>query len=232
MKISFWRRLLDLISPRLCFICGCRLAPSESILCVSCLLSLPYTRFWLSPLDNPMARLFWGKFPIEGAVALFFYEPHSEACNPIYDLKYHGSTEVGNELGSLLAHYCTEHGCLTGVDAIVPVPLTRRRQRHRGYNQSMEIARGISQLTGLPIYNKVLRRTNFKGSQTQKDTLQRMQNVEDAFLLTDAAAIRGKHLLLVDDVVTTGATISACARQLCLAGDVRISILSLGFVRH
>jgi ComF family protein len=179
-----------------------------------------------------MARLFWGKFPIEGAVALFFYEPHSEACNPIYDLKYHGCTEVGNELGSLLAHYCTEHGCLTGVDAIVPVPLTRRRQRHRGYNQSMEIARGISQLTGLPIYNKVLRRTVFKGSQTQKDAWQRMQNVEDAFLLTDAAAVRGKHLLLVDDVVTTGATVSACARQLCLAGDVRISILSLGFVRH
>lgn len=229
MKISFWRRLLDLVSPRTCDVCGRRLSVSESVLCACCLMEIPYTRFWKSPLDNPMARLFWGHFPIERAAALWFYEPHSELCNPIYNLKYHGYAETGVELGAMAANYCRGDGFFDGIDGIVAVPLAPKRQRLRGYNQSEKIAEGIRLVTGLPIYNKVLRRKVFKGSQTDKNVWQRKENVADAFELTDAETVRGKHLLIVDDVVTTGATITACAQQLCLAGDVRISVLSVGF---
>ena len=234
MTISFWRRLLDLLSPRTCVACGQRLTPSESVFCACCLTELPYTRFWLSPQDNPMARLFWGIIPIERAVALWFYEPHSESCNAIYDLKYRNSPTTGVELGVMVANYCSLNGSdfFDGIDAIVAVPLAPKRQRQRGYNQSQKIAEGVSQVTGIPIYNKVVRRTEFKSSQTHLTAWQRRDNVEDVFQLTDATAVHGKHLLLIDDVVTTGATVSSCARQLCQAGDVRISILSIGFVMH
>lgn len=232
MRISFWRRLLDLVSPRTCDVCGRRLTASESVLCACCLTEVPFTRFWQSPLDNPMARLFWGQFPVERAAALWFYEPHSELCSPIYNLKYHGYPETGVDLGVMAANYCRTAGFFDGIDAIVAVPLAPRRQRLRGYNQSLMIARGVSQVTGLPIYDKVVRRTVFKGSQTDKNAWQRRENVADAFCLTDEAAVVGKHLLLVDDVVTTGATITACARQLCRADGVRVSVLSIGFVAH
>lgn len=232
MTISFWRRLLDLVMPRACAICGRRLTPSESTICASCLTELPFTRQWLSAYDNQMARLFWGSFPIERAAALWYYAPHSECCNPIYNLKYHGSQETGIELGFMAANYYNTAGFFDGIDAIVPVPLAPNRQRQRGYNQSLMIAKGVQSATGLPIYNKVVRRTHFKGSQTQKNTWQRQENVADVFMLTDAATISGKHLLIVDDVVTTGATVNACAQQLCHAGDVRISVLALGFAKH
>ncbi|MBQ3632471.1 MAG: ComF family protein [Prevotella sp.] len=232
MTISFWRRLLDIVMPRTCAICGRRLTPSESIICASCLTELPFTRQWLSADDNHMARLFWGVFPIERAAALWYYAPHSESSNPIYNLKYHGSQETGVELGMMAANYYSTAGFFDGIDAIVPVPLAPKRQRQRGYNQSLMIAKGVQSVTGLPIYNKVVRRTHFKGSQTQKNTWQRQENVADVFMLTDAATITGKHLLIVDDVVTTGATVSACAQQLCRASDVRISVLALGFTVH
>lgn len=229
MTISFWRRLLDLVSPRTCDACGRRLTVSESVLCACCLSEIPFTRYWQSPLDNPMARLFWGHFPIERAAALWFYEPHSELCNPIYNLKYHGHPETGVELGIMTANYFSTADFSDGIDAIVAVPIAPERQRLRGYNQSMKIAEGVQQVTGLPIYNKVLQRAVFNGSQTNKNVWQRQENVAAAFKLTDADAVHGKHLLIVDDVVTTGATVTACAQQLCLAGDVRISVLSVGF---
>ena len=109
--------------------------------------------------------------------------------------------------------------------------MAKKRQHQRGYNQSEEIAQGISEITGLPIYNKVVRRNSFKGSQTNKGRWDRQENVEHVFELLDAQAVSNKHLLLIDDVVTTGATCIACAKALCQSGNVRISILSLGFAK-
>jgi ComF family protein len=110
--------------------------------------------------------------------------------------------------------------------------LAKKRQRQRGYNQSLEIARGISEITNLPIYNKVVRRNVFEGSQTNKGRWERNENVEKVFEMTDETAIHGKHLLIIDDVVTTGATVIACAKELCKAGNVKISVLSLGFAKN
>jgi len=134
-------------------------------------------------------------------------------------------------MGRMMAREIAAAGFFDGVDAIVPVPLARKRLRQRGYNQSMEIARGVSEITGLPIWNQVVIRTIFTGSQTQKDRWERNENVEKVFELADEAKVSGKHLLLVDDVVTTGATIVACARKLCEAGGVKVSILSLGYAK-
>ena len=229
--ISFWTRLLDLISPRLCVVCGQRLAVSEETLCSKCNLHLPRTGFASNPYENLMAKTFWGQIPLERAAALFYYEPHAETANIIYELKYKHHPEAGLTMGRMTARELQRSGFFEGIDAIVPVPLARKREHQRGYNQSLEIARGVSQITGLPILNKVVRRTAFEGSQTQKSRQERNENVEKVFELADGDSISGKHLLVVDDVVTTGATVIACGKQLTKAGGVRLSVLSLGFTK-
>lgn len=231
MKPSFLTKVLDFVSPRLCVICGRRLLPSQPLLCSHCTLHLPVTNYYLSPLDNPMARLFWGLFPIERASALFFYEPKASTRELIYDLKYRGFPMIGEEMGALIARRYQPAGFFEGVDAIIPVPLTRRRRWQRGYNQSEMLARGIREVTGLPILTDVLKRTSFKGSQTKKNQWERRENVDGVFRLVRQDDIRGKHILLIDDIITTGATIVACADELCKAGDVKISVLSLGLTK-
>ena len=230
--ISFWHRVLDLISPRLCVVCGQRLTVSEEIICSKCNLHLPRTGFQQDPYENEMAKLFWHQIPIERATALFYYEAHSETANILYELKYKSHPEIGEVMGRLVAKELQPSGFFDGIDGIVPIPLAKKRQRQRGYNQSLEIARGISEITNLPIYNKVVRRNVFEGSQTNKGRWERNENVEKVFEMTDETAIHGKHLLIIDDVVTTGATVIACAKELCKASNVKISVLSLGFAKN
>lgn len=229
--ISFWHRVLDLISPRLCVVCGQRLTVSEEIICSKCNFHLPRTGFQQDPYENEMAKLFWHQIPIERATALFYYEAHSETANILYELKYKSHPEIGEVMGRLVAKELQPSGFFDGIDGIVPIPLAKKRQRQRGYNQSLEIARGISEITCLPIQNKVVKRNAFEGSQTNKGRWERNENVEGVFELRDATAIQGKHLLIVDDVVTTGATILACAQELCKAGNVKVSVLAIGFAK-
>ena len=229
--ISFWSRLLDLISPRMCVVCGRRLSISEEVICGKCNLHLPRTGFQQDPYQNIMAKMFWGQIPIERATALIYYEPHAETANILYELKYKNHPEIGEVMGRLMARELQMSHFFEGIDAIIPVPLAKKRERQRGYNQSHELAKGISEITGLPIYNKVVRRTVFEGSQTSLGRWERNENVEQVFELKDAATIQGKHLLIVDDVVTTGATVLACAKELCKAGNVKVSVIALGFAK-
>ena len=231
MKISFWSRLLDLISPRLCVVCGNRLAVTEETLCSKCYLHLPCTDFGHNLYENVMAKLFWGQIAIEKATALFYYEPHTETANILYELKYKNHPEIGVVMGRMMAKELKNSGLFDDIDDIVPVPLAKKRERQRGYNQSTELAKGVSEVTGLPIANHIVRRTKFVGSQTQRGRWERNENVENVFELIDGNNISGKHLLLIDDVVTTGATIVACAKEMQKASHVKISVLALGFAK-
>ena len=229
--ISFFSRVLDLISPRACTICGRRLTPTEQVLCIVCNRHLPRTHYEDDAYDNEMAKQFWGRIPIERCAALFYYEAQSEVSRMIYALKYGYHPEIGEQLGCMVAKTFQTKNFFEAIDLILPVPLTRIRERQRGYNQSMEIAKGVSQVTGIPIAKNIVKRLKFGDSQTHKGRLERAENVENAFELIDGKEIRGKHLLLIDDIVTTGATICACGKTLKQAGDIRISVLSLGFVK-
>ena len=220
--------LLDFISPRACRICGKRLSTAEQEICTVCNMHLPRTGYAESPLDNNMARRFWGRFNIERAAALFFYEAHSAPARLIHDLKYHGKEELGEWLGRTAAEEFDDHGFFEGIDIIAPVPITWKRRWKRGYNQSVAIARGVSEVTGLPVREKVLKRTHFSHSQTQLSVSERMENVEDAFRIRQHGGIEGKHILLIDDIVTTGATASACATELQKAGAGKVSVMSIG----
>jgi len=168
---------------------------------------------------------------MERAAALFYYEPRSAVNQLVYDMKYRSMPEIGEALGTMAAQQFEQELFFEDVDAIIPMPITRRRQWQRGYNQSMEIARGISRISSLPIYNNVVRRVSFHQSQTTQQGQERLHNVEHAFRLEHPEMIAGQHLLIVDDIVTTGATVIACGRELAKARDVRISVLSLGLTR-
>ena len=231
MKASLLTELFDTIAPRRCAVCGQRLAPEETLVCVACDMRIEETRFWLSPRDNTMTRLFWGQFPIEKASAWFYFHPHSAPGKMIYDLKYHGQPLLGEDIGEQMGLRHRQHHFFDDIDAIVPMPITRRRAWHRGYNQSEMIARGLSTATRLPVYRDVIKRTLFAASQTHQSAWERRENVENVFQLRDAERIRGKHLLIVDDVVTTGATVIACAKEMAKADSIKISILSVGFTK-
>ena len=224
-------RILDFISPRLCVVCGQRLAPTERSLCSVCLFHLPRTDFHQKPLDNPMAQLFWGLAPIEKAAALFYYHPHSETAQLVYRLKYNNRPDIGEDMGRVMACEFQATDFFSDIDVLLPVPLASKRLRQRGYNQSEQLAIGISDITHLPIVSKVLRRKHFQQSQTTLNRWQRQENVTDTFQLKEEHLLQGKHVLLIDDICTTGATLIACANVLKDIEDIRISVLTLGFTK-
>ena len=226
------RAILDLVAPRACPVCGCRLAVGEKAICTSCNMMLPRTDFAEHALNNNMAQLFWGRIKrIQRAAAWIYYEPQTEVDHLLFALKYRNHPEYGEYLGNIMANEMKNHGFFDGIDCILPIPLAKARQRKRGYNQSEELARGIALATGLPIVTNAVKRITFDKSQTRLNRQQRMENVENTFVCTHNHDIdlQGKHLLLVDDVVTTGATIAACAQELLPYQYAGISILSLGF---
>ena len=229
--ISFWQRLLNLMAPEACAVCGARLSAEEKVMCASCNLHLPRTGFSAHAYDNLMARRFWGRIPIERAAALFYYEAGSEVSEIIRRLKYRDRPEIGTVMGHMAAEEFAIDGFFDGVDAIIPIPLERKRQHQRGYNQSMEIARGVAEVTHLPILAHVVRRKSFAGSQTHKSLRERMENVEGVFEAVDASGIEGRHLLFIDDIVTSGATVCSCVETLTALHDIKVSVMSLGVVR-
>ena len=230
--MPFWRRMfrsvLDLVSPRGCLMCGDRLSISERLLCTSCNMEIERTGEHLKPYDNVSARLFWGKLPIERCAAYLMYHPHSDFAQVIYDLKYRGHYEIGEELGLAMAREYSGSGFFDGIDMIVPMPLHPRRERERGYNQCREIAMALSHATRIPMRDDVVVRCRNTVSQTTLDHADRADNVNNAFALAKPDAVRGRHVLLVDDIVTTGSTLSACGSAVAKADGVRISIATVG----
>ena len=216
-------RILDFISPRLCVVCGQRLAPTERSLCGVCLFHLPRTNFHLKPLDNPMAQLFWVLSPVEKAAALFYYHPHAEMAQMVYRLKYNNRPDIGEDMGRVMASELQQSDFFSDIDVLLPVPLSSKRLRQRGYNQSEMLARGVS--------DKALCRKEFHQSQTKLTRWQRQENVADTFHLVDDSRLKGRHVLLIDDVCTTGATLIACANALKDVEGIRISVLTLGFTK-
>ena len=219
--------LLDFFFPRMCPVCGNRLELDEHPLCLRCNMDMPRTMFWEHPYDNPLARMYWGKIPVEKAAAYFYFVPKAGTAQMVYGAKYHGRGNIAIELGEMLADEMK--GFFDDFDCIVPVPVTIKRKMKRGYNQSDMIAQGISNVTGIPIERHTVIRRHFDKSQTHLTRDERIQNVDDVFVLKDADSVKGKHVLLVDDVITTGATTISCAKQILKAENVKISILSLGF---
>ncbi len=229
MRISFLHRVFDLIAPRSCSVCERRLAPEEEYICARCRLHLPRTDHLLHPYDNELAKVFWGRVKsIEKAVAYLYHQAGSQSSYPIYTMKYFHRPEIGRHLGQVMAKEMSAAAFFDDIDLIIPVPLAPNRQRERGYNQSEMIARGIAEVCGKPLVIDALRRRNFTESQTSKDRWERNENVAHVFSLHHCDKLCCTHILLVDDIVTTGATICACANLLEQVEGVKISVAAVG----
>ena len=164
--------------------------------------------------------------------SFFHYTPHSPHSRILFELKYHNHPEVGKTMGRMMAEELKATNFFNGIDLIVPIPLSRKKERQRGYNQSDWIAWGISEATGIPTDTTSVVRTKSNPSQTTLDHRQRRENVRDIFAVRHPGNLEGRHILLVDDVITTGATMLSCAEAIARACRVRFSVLSLAWAGH
>ena len=220
---SFW----SLLFPRCCVVCGSPLSRGEECLCTCWHLNLPRTGFHLRK-DNPVECLFWGRIPgLKRASSFLFYRKGSDFRRILHLLKYGGYKELGEVMGRYMSAELSSGEFFDGVDMIIPVPLHRKKQKLRGYNQSEWIARGIASVTGIPLCAECMIREKNTETQTRKSTFERWENVEGIFKLCDTVHFEGKHVLLVDDVLTTGATTVACASAFARVSGIRISVLTL-----
>jgi ComF family protein len=220
------RDFLSLIFPVLCPACKNSLMANEEILCTECLYRLPTTGFHLMP-DNPVARRFWGKLPVHAAGSYLYFRKGESVQRVIHELKYRGRREIGLFTGKLYGQELASSPLYRGIDLILPVPLHSHRLRKRGYNQSMLIAEGISLKMEVPCADSVIKRTRDSTSQTNKSRFSRWENMQAGFVIRDHEKIENKHVLLVDDVITTGATLESCAHILLKEGAGKVSIATL-----
>ncbi len=224
---SFW----SLLFPRCCVVCGSPLSRGEECLCTCCNINLPRTGFHLRK-DNPVECLFWGRIPgLKRASSFLFYRKGSDFRRILHMLKYGGYKELGEVMGRYMSAELSSGEFFDGVDMIIPVPLHRKKQKLRGYNQSEWIARGIASVTGIPLCAECMIREKNTETQTRKSTFERWENVEGIFRLCDTVHFEGKHVLLVDDVLTTGATTVACASAFAGVSGIRISVLTLAVAK-
>ena len=207
------------------------MSPGEEVLCVRCQADLPRVRT-VSFEENDIARIFWGLVPIEKGISFFHYTPQSPHSRILFELKYHNHPEVGKTMGRMMAEELKATNFFNGIDLIVPIPLSRKKERQRGYNQSDWIAWGISEATGIPTDTTSVVRTKSNPSQTTLDHRQRRENVRDIFAVRHPESEELRQILLVDDVITTGATMLSCAETIARTCRVRFSVLSLAWAGH
>lgn len=220
--------VLGLLYPSLCVTCGERLITGEQHVCFNCWNDLPLTNFHLEP-ENKVAQLFWGRVKLENATSFFSYKKGSRYQHLIHYIKYKGLKELGRETGQRFGYVLKESDVFMAVDLVVPVPLHPKKEKIRGYNQCFYIAGGMAEAMGKELSSDNLHRKIFTSTQTRKNRFERWQNVEGIFGLQRPEEFAGKHILLVDDVVTTGSTLEACAFQLLQLTGTQVSIATVAY---
>jgi ComF family protein len=225
---SYLEDFLSLFFPELCCACGTNLYKNENVICTSCIYQLPYTNFHLDK-DNRVAKQFYGRVPFISATSFLYFTKGSKVRNLIHQLKYNNKPEVGIKIGEMFGMKLKEVEEYNNIDLIIPVPLHAKRLKKRGYNQSEYFAIGLSNKLQVPYNTTILIRTTATETQTHKSRFARFENMKEVFKVTDQRSIAGKHILLVDDVLTTGATIEACVLELLKADNAKISIATIAF---
>lgn len=218
--------LQDLISPRVCKGCGSALLKGEELLCCNCMAELPHTNMHRKN-DNRIEQMFWGYIPIVHATSFLQYTHNSTVQRIMFDLKYHNEKNIGIIMGRMMATELKSSNFFDTIDYIVPVPLHKKKLKKRGYNQSEYIAKGVADITGIPLLTKAVARNRYTETQTKKNIEERMRNVTDAFTLTTDMDLDNRHILIIDDVLTTGATSIACASAFSTFPNIHFSVLTL-----
>lgn len=227
---QYFQGFVGIFYPQICAACGNALYHNEGVICLNCFIDLPRTKFH-HIADNEVARIFWGRIQIANATSFMYFTRDSRYRQILHDLKYNGRKKVGIELGRLFGLELRDTAFRTA-DLILPVPLHPVKLRKRGYNQSELIAQGISAAINIPVETAYISRITPTATQTKKTRYERWENVRDCFSISNAEQLKNKHVILVDDVITTGATIEACASALAEnTENLTISIASLACVK-
>jgi len=222
---------ISLIFPQVCASCGNSLYKNEHTICTYCIYHLPKTNFHLHN-DNPIAKIFWGRINIHSAAAYYGFNKGGKVQHLIHQLKYKGQKEVGFAIGKLYGFDLKKSADFNTVDTIIPVPLHPKKIKKRGYNQSESFAEGLANSMEVNADFKTLYRAHESETQTRKSRFSRWQNEASIFQLKELKSLEGKHVLLVDDVVTTGATLEACAQTLMQIPGIKISIATIAFANN
>jgi ComF family protein len=220
---NYLNAFLHLLYPQICFGCGTDQVEKAMPLCNQCIHDLPYTDFF-SIKENPVEKIFWGRADIQNAGALLFFTKDSLVQKLMTELKYHHNKKMGILFGRLMGEAIAAEEKFKQIDLLIPIPILPSKINSRGYNQSQVIAMGIQQVWNRPIFGDVLMKKNWSNSQTKKDRKARLQQVPDLFILNHPNSIKGKNILLVDDVLTTGATLEAAIATMMTGSPASISI--------
>lgn len=222
---QYFQDLVHLLFPSICVGCEVSLFSHEELLCTECLYHLPFTDFHLD-MDNATARQLWGKLDVQFAISMLYLSKSSRVEKILYNLKYGSQPEVGYYLGKMYARKLSQVPDMEQVDLILPVPLHRSKLRKRGYNQSSYLAKGLAEGLEKEWSDTLLLRSKATVSQTKKNRSDRYDNVENIFYIRDQGMVKDKHILIVDDVLTTGATISSLGNVLIDAG-AKVSVATI-----
>jgi ComF family protein len=225
-RFSIVNDVIGLFYPRTCGGCGVHLMTHEQNLCLICLTGLPKTYYWDYP-TNPVEKLFWGKLNVTSACAFLHFVKESKVQNLLHRFKYEGKSGIGFELGKAFAQILQEKNWFSDVDVVIPIPLHISKEMRRGYNQSAYIANGMGEVIDVKVRNHALKRILASESQTRKSRFARTENVNQVFELSDIDSVKGKNVLLVDDVITTGSTLEAAGNTILRAGASKLYIATI-----
>ena len=223
LLFEYLQNFSELLYPKLCGGCGNHLYENEEVVCVYCRASLPLSGE-CDFENNASEKLFWGKVSITAAASFLFFQKKSSTQHLLHQLKYQQKENIGEWLGEQFAYSLQSKGRFAAVEIIIPIPLHPSRIKFRGYNQCDAIARGMASVLQIPIVNGVLIRSVATQSQTKKNRFQRFENMNSVFSVSQASAIKGKNILLLDDVLTTGATLISAAQVLQQAGSNKLFV--------
>ena len=221
-----FRDLLNLFYPKVCNCCETELVAHEQIICTSCLHKLPLTNFHLDN-ENATKKVFSGRLSIENATSLLYFKKKGMVQQLIHNLKYRGNREIGNFLGQWLGEELAKTDCYHAIEVVIPVPLHAKKLRSRGFNQVEDFGKEIARSLNAQYIDEVLVKRSATTTQTLKKRLSRWGNIDETFLIENPQKIEHKHLLLVDDLITTGATMEACVSKLQKINGVKISLASM-----
>ncbi len=219
---------LHLFYPHICTGCGSDILEKENLLCLHCINDLPNTHFALHS-GNPVEKAFWGRIPVTAAHSQFYFAKESLIQHLIHQLKYKNNKDIGVYMGELMGKALSGSNRFNNIDALVPLPLYPDKERKRGYNQATVICEGMANTMNIPVITNNVIRQRFTETQTRKHRAERWQNVEGSFVVTHPQQLKGKNILLVDDVITTGATIEACGSTILQCEGTKLFVASLAY---
>jgi len=226
----FFRSLHRLFYPKVCVLCRLALISKERQICSYCLRKLPKSR-WLNPQENPVYNVFRGRVPVGNAGSFLVFRSGGITRQLLHEIKYKDNRDLAVLMGEMYAEELLQTA-LPPIDYIIPVPLHRRKLKQRGYNQSEAFAEGLGVKLSVPVSTDLLQRRAFTQTQTRKSRWERWRNVADVFMVNNPGKLNGKNIILVDDVVTTGATLEACAGALLKAGAQRVDVHTIAHAKE